>query len=258
MKFSGKMLLIPLALMLVLAGCAQSDDTQAGVTTGTQGRAVFGIKDAAASMGAVTSVKITVESIQVQNAKGWITVSTAQLTYDLLKLKAEGTQALLADAKLEQGTYDQMRIVVSNVRVTDATGEHQAKLPSGELKIVGGFTVTANTAAAVIFDFIADESLHQTGKAGQYIFTPVIKVESKNNADVVIVGTTLTVDGGTVQTNITTGMNADAEMKENFNFGLGKKLEMGANNEIKVLDEVDSIDVDTKIDTDTTEKVKAL
>lgn len=177
------------------------------------GRAVFLITDAAANMSSVSSVRMTVDSVAVHsNTEGWITVSSSPRTYDLLQLKAQGDQMVLADVELEEGTYQQIRMDVSNVVVTDAEGDHQATLPSGELMIVGDVVVEPNATATAEFDFIADESLHVTGN-GEYVFAPVIQVETREDADVLISSNgEADVEGGDIRTNVRIGMDANGRV----------------------------------------------
>ncbi len=174
-------LIIP---VVVVAGCTQSNYYNAGSGTGAAaGNAVFAIADAAADMGSVTSVAITVDSIQVSGASGWTTVSSTSQTYDLLQLRASGNQVVLTNATLQSGTYDQVRLHIANVVVTDSQGQHTAKLPSNDLKIVGQLVVDVNKTSAVTFDFIANESLHVTGN-GMYIMAPVVHLTTKSDVDV--------------------------------------------------------------------------
>ena len=184
-----------------------------------EGRVVFTITDAAADMGTVTSVMLTVDRVQVHNAaEGWVTVSSEQKTFDLLKLKAEASQELLADVDLKEGDYQQLRLDISNVVVVDDKGEHEAKLPSGELKIVGGFTVTANSTSTAAFDFLVDESLHVTGN-GEYILAPVVKLETREDAEVEVkADKKVVIKGGKVKANLTVGMDVDG------NVGVGLKI----------------------------------
>ncbi len=214
---------IGLFLLFFVAACAPGS-YQAPIASERQGRAVFTITDAAADMGAVTSVKVTIDSVQVHSdADGWITLNSNQQEFDLLKLKAEGSQALLADANLKPGSYQQMRLLISKVIVTDASGTHEAKLPSGELKIVGGFTVDASATATATFDFVADESLHVTGK-GEYILAPVVKLETREHADVdTNVKSRVAIRGGNVKTNVKVGMD------ENGNIGIGLGIRQDLN-----------------------------
>lgn len=208
------------AIMLFAAGCTQSG----GTASPSQGRTVLTIADAAANMGAVTSVKVTVDNIQVQNASGgWITVSSSPYTYDLMQLRASGSQSLMADANLEAGTYGQVRLHISKVMVTDSTGEHEAVLPSGDLKIVGGFVVTPNSTTVVVFDFLADKSVHVTGN-GKYILAPVVHMQGLEGAQVDASSReNVRVIGGRVRTDTQVGMD------ENGNVGVGRGIPADAN-----------------------------
>ena len=198
---------------------AGSDQMQSG-----NGRAVFVITDAAADMGSVTSVKITIDSIKVHSeSEGWVDVSSNSETYDLLQLKAEGKNELLADIELKEGNYDEIKLDISKVVVTDAQGEHEAKLPSGELKIKSELNVESNLTSSASFDFVADESLHVTGN-GRYIMAPVIVVETRENADVEIKsGSSVEVKSGRVRTNVKIGMDLDG------NIGIGVKVPSNLN-----------------------------
>ncbi len=198
---------------LLLAGCSGQASVNGGSSpspTGQAGygRGVFGFTDAAANMGSVSSVKVTVDSVKVHSAtEGWVTVSSATKTVDLLQLKAEGSQVLIADAQLKEGTYDQLRLDVSNVVIIDNKGEHQARLPSNQLKVTGDLVVRSQSTSSATFDVIADESLHVTGN-GEYVMAPVMKVETREHADVQVKnGDKIEIKGGLVRTSIKVGMD---------------------------------------------------
>ncbi len=221
-----KKLFLGIVLVLLLVACApkETPQEQPAAMEEKTGRAVFTITDAAANMSAVTSVKVTVDSVKVHSStEGWVTVSSQPKTYDLLKLKTEGSQELLADVQLKEGTYQQVRLDVSKVVVTDASGEHEAKLPSGELKIVGELVVKANSTSTATFDFIADESLHITGK-GEYILAPVVKLETQEDAEVEVdAESKVKINKGRVKTSVKVGMDAEG------NVGIGLEIKRGLN-----------------------------
>src|SRR3989344_5163267 len=230
MKKTNILLALGLVLVMLVGACTstvQSDFSSGTQNTGTQqsseGRVVFAVKDAAADMGAVTSVKITVDSVKVHSeTEGWVTVSSSQKTYDLLQLKAQGKQELLADVQLKDGNYDQLRLDISNVIVTDASGSHEAKLPSGELKVNGNLVVEANATSTATFDFIADESIHVTGN-GKYIMAPVVQVETKSDADVQIGSDNkVEIKNGNVGVNVRVPSNANITIDSSGMVKLGK------------------------------------
>jgi len=227
-----KKTVLAIVCLLLLAACAPQQPTGPTKPYGQpsaagEGRAVFTITDAAANMQSVTSVKVTVDSVRVHSAaKGWVTVSSSAKTYDLLQLKASATQEILADAKLDADTYQQVRLDISKVVVVDASGEHEAKLPSGELKIVGQLVVEADSTSTATFDFIADESLHVTGK-GEYIMTPVIQLETKTNAEVEVkAGNKVEIRGGNVKTNVKVSMDIAGNVGVGLKVGLDEELEI--------------------------------
>lgn len=223
MKILNKVvILLVLAILLLVVSCAPApkmvEEPAVEEVKEPEGRVVFTVTDAAADMSAVTSVMVTVDSVSVHSAtEGWITVSSESRTFDLLKLKAEGSHELLADVNLKEETYQQLRLNILKVVVTDAEGEHEAKLPSGELKIVGDLEVKANSTSTASFDFIADESLHMTGN-GEYILAPVVQLETKEDAEVEVkADKKVEVKGGKVKTNVKVGMDAEG----NVGVGLG-------------------------------------
>jgi len=186
-------------------------------TTSGSGRVVVGITDAAADMGSVSSVKITVDKMELHSAaSSWTTVSTESREYDLLALKQSGEVSLYADATVPAGTYDQARLTISNVVVV-ANGETKtARLPSGILHVVGRTVVDSESTAAITFDFIADKSLHVTG-SGEFVFAPVIKFTSESSATVQINAGVLSITNrGRVEEDISVGMNEKGETKSNF------------------------------------------
>lgn len=219
--------LVCMVLALLVLGCAPTGPQPPTPTEpgAKEGRAVFVITDAAANMSAVSSVKVTVDSVRVHSAaEGWVTVSSTPKTYDLLQLKAEGSNAILADAQLKEGTYQQLRLDISKVIVTDASGEHEAKLPSGELKTAGVLVVKADSTATATFDFIADESLHTTSK-GEYIMAPVIQLETREDATVEVkAGNKAEIVGGNVKTNVKVGMDIAGNVGVGLKIGLDEEL----------------------------------
>jgi len=217
---TGKMALLfavaaVMAISLFAAGCAQY---------GGQGRTVFTVADATSGMGTVTSVKVTVDRLEVQSAaSGWVTVSSVPHTYDLLQLKASKSQSLMADVNLSQGSYGQVRMHISKVIITDSAGEHEATLPSGDLKIVGGFEVTPNSTTVVTFDFLADKSVHVAGN-GKYILAPVVRMQGREGAEADASSREdVRVIGGRVMTDTEVGMD------ENGDVGVGKGIPANAN-----------------------------
>lgn len=199
-----------------------------------QGRMVFAITDAAKDLNGVTNIYLTVNSVQAHSTtEGWVTVSSAEKTYDLIALRNSGELDLAADANVSVGMYDQVRLEVTKVEVVDANGTHEAKLPSNELKIDTDLNISNNSTATAKFDFIADESLHMTGN-GEYILAPVVQVETRENADVSETSDgKVRVDNGRVKLNDKFGMDENGTV--GVGVGLGNKdLSIDDNGKIKI------------------------
>lgn len=223
---------------LVLAACSgggssNPTSTPKGTTApsgSSTGSAVFAVRDAAANMGAVTAVQVAIDGVRVHQQGGaWTTVSTQSKTFSLLDLRNKGIAELLAQANLQAGSYDQMELTVSSVLVTDDKGQHEAKLPSGKLQLKGTLEVRANATSTAAFDFQADRSLHMTGE-GQYILAPVIRVETRADADVQVdANRQVKVGGGRVTTESEAGMNADGDVDAGLRISPDAVLHVVAN-----------------------------
>lgn len=136
----------------------------------------FRVTDAPADLSAVD---VTISNIEVHQAgpeeeTGWKTVVSGTISFELLELR--GIEAILGSAEIESGHYTQIRMEVENCEVTTIDGQtHNAKVPSGKLKIVGSysFDVEANQTTIVTLDIDAEKSV--VGNA-PFIFKPTINV----------------------------------------------------------------------------------
>ncbi|MEK6958566.1 MAG: DUF4382 domain-containing protein [archaeon] len=216
---SGIFLVLCLAALLLVFGC-----TTPGPATG---KLVVGITDATADIENVSKIEVTISQVQVQSeTEGWITLSSTPKTYDLLQLKADGTTVLLADANLNSGAYNQLRLVISKVMVTDANGTFEAKLPSNELKFAGGFDVNAGKVSVATIDFKADRSLHVTGK-GEYILAPVVHLKiSKDSSIEVNVDEELEIEDGEIEVENDQGMDINGNVEIDVEIDENEELEI--------------------------------
>ena len=94
--------------------------------------------------------------------------------------------------------------------------------------------VSHDSTTSITVDFLVDQSLRMTG-GGKFIFSPVIKIESRANASVSIgPNNTVVVTGGRVDTDATMGMKLDGTMQDNFTLDAAGILEV-ANDKIQVI-----------------------
>ena len=226
---------ILLLITVFLSGCVSKQYDYGGSPSNTQGRVLFTLADKAVNTSSVSSVEVTVDKVEAHTQEdSWITVLNAQKTYDLLKLKTSGNQVLLADVQLDPGTYNQVRLTISKVMITDSNGTHEAKLPSGVLKINTDLTVQANTTSTFMFDFLLDESLHTTGN-GLYIMAPVIQAESREDAQVDATDENdVEVKGGRVKSSVKVGMDVNGNVDVGLKIAKDAKLTIGTDDKVKL------------------------
>ncbi|MGV8085213.1 MAG: DUF4382 domain-containing protein [Candidatus Bilamarchaeum sp.] len=175
-----------------------NNQTQNNNSNEQGGRIIISIRDAAANMNSVSSVKVTIDSVSVHSAsRGWVTVANSPQTYDLLALKAQSANAIVVDNTVDQDTYDQIKLEISNVMVTDRNGTHQARVPSSQLLINNQVRVNNGMTSSISLDFIADESLHTTNR-GEYVIAPVIEIENRENTQVEVNSGLVSYSGGSV------------------------------------------------------------
>ncbi len=102
----------------------------------------------------------------------WDYIELEKNSFDLLDL--DGVSELLANHITEAGIYTQIRIYLDTVWVTVAGETHEARVPSGTIKLVGSFEVVDGGLTTVTVDINGAKSV-ETGN-GEYIFRPVVKL----------------------------------------------------------------------------------
>ena len=183
-----------------------------------RGRAIFAITDAPTNLGLVKSVFITIQKIEVQGPKkGWVVVSTAPKTFDVLELKRSGSFGVLADVSLEAEEYNQLRFSVSGVQVVHNDGAVSvAKLPSGVIRVTGLAPVQANKTSSAVIDFDLERSLILTAE-GRYLFAPVVKLLTRTSVVAELTqGNKVRFSSGSTQNQYSVGMDENGSVKENF------------------------------------------
>ena len=101
----GKIFLVLLASILLIAGCTQEankPDNIMAKNVPETGTVYFGMADKAADMGNVASVKVTIGSVEIMDKNSnWINVLKEITEFDLLELKESGATELLGNIDLE-------------------------------------------------------------------------------------------------------------------------------------------------------------
>lgn len=204
-----------------------STDVTTNTNSKTKGSVYFSVTDAAANMGNVTGVAMTIDKVDMySDTQGWITISEVPQIFNLLELKAKQQSSLLARADVAVDSYTKIRLHVAKVIVTESGQTKAAKLPANDLQINGLVNIKDHVPASVKIDVLADQSVHKTTK-GEVIFAPVVNFESRSNASVQIgSGNIITISGGNVDDNQNAGMDIDGQVKSNFHLNLDTKLKI--------------------------------
>ncbi len=127
---------------------------------------------------AVSSIKVTIKDVEVhvsggEEMSGWRTVVEGTREFDLMELM--GIEDVLGSATLAAGKYQQVRFEVVDAVVTIRGTPRQSPVPSGKIRLAGGFDISAGATTIITLDFDAEKSVvFNPGQGPQLI--PVIKL----------------------------------------------------------------------------------
>lgn len=186
----------------------------------------IGITDATADIKNVTDVDMEIKKVEVHSATdGWVEVSSGTHMYSLLSLRVNNQTQFYAKSNIKAGLYDKVRVTLGDVNVrTNSKGNISAVLPSHYLTISSTVDMKKGKDSYILLDFLADKSLHTT-IAGEYIFAPVVTLESQSKAKVTVDGdNNITSTGGSVDSSVSVGMNLEGKSKTDFELITGQTL----------------------------------
>ena len=126
----------------------------------------------------VSKILLTVRNIEVNGAQGdtesgWRTVVEGPVTFDLVAVT--GVEEALGSAELPPGRYNQVRLEIVTALVTTEGEEKPTTVPSGKLRLVGGFDVVAGETLVLTLDFDAGKSVVLRGR-GDPLLKPTVKL----------------------------------------------------------------------------------
>jgi hypothetical protein len=132
---------------------------------------------------------------------------------DLLELTGGDNKILLDTVTIPAGRYQQLRLLVNTDEVrTEKSfikfkdgGTHPLHVPSGELKLVSGFTVPEDGFADFTIDFDLRKSVTEPGKSGKpYILRPTLRLVETNLAGAIegVISASQAAAGGCVPDSI--------------------------------------------------------
>jgi hypothetical protein len=208
-KLCGIISLLFLAFILFACGGGGGSGSSIPISGGGVGTLSLSLTDEMSNT--YQAIYVTLEDVQVhakKNGNGknsWFSVSTPNLpkTFNLYDL-TNGVREEIGIADLAVGSYTQMRMMIGTMPdnginilseahpyanyVIDSDGMYQElKIPSGiqtGLKIVHGFTISADQTTELILDFLADKSV-VVGGNGNWHIQPTVKVGSTEELSII-------------------------------------------------------------------------
>jgi len=184
-----------LAVVLVL-GATACDNSPSSSPSGRL--ATFNLRLTDSPFSDARAVLVTFSEVTAHRSDSeWTRVPFAggatSRTCDLKKL--QNSEDVLGTGPLPPGDYTQVRLVVQSARLyfdnpadvpacaatiaAPAGRMADLRIPSGEVKLNRGFTLTTEAATTMVIDFDGDRSIHQTGN-GTYMMSPVIGITRVN------------------------------------------------------------------------------
>ena len=177
-------------------------------------------------------VNVSVERVEVNRSEGdqgWQTISEPNEVYNILEL-VNGEFAVLADAELETGTYQQIRLILDDNNSIVIDGESfPLTVPSGAqtgLKLNINAEIEEGVVYTLLLDFDADRSVVKRGMQDHYNLRPVIRAtaeaESGNIGGTVNAESTIRaiLDAGTAEADTVSTTFSDSETGEFLLVGL--------------------------------------
>lgn len=176
----NKLLTIPFAIIVAFSvlftGCGTGSDTGAGTMT---------VEMTDAPIDSADAVNVFIERVEVQSqdGSGWVTLNEPQQEYNLLEL-VNGATEVIGSAELEEGTYNQIRLILSrdgHSVVVDGN-EYSMKVPSGAqtgVKLNINAEIEPDIEYVLLLDFEASKSVVKAGTSGMYLLKPVIRAQEK-------------------------------------------------------------------------------
>ncbi|TLX72663.1 DUF4382 domain-containing protein [Labilibacter sediminis] len=146
----------------------------------------------------VSEANVTISKIDIRksgDAEGnpFITLSEEEMSFNLLDL-TNGVTASLVDLEIEAGSYDLVRLYVSEASIVLKDGtEFDLKVPSGaqtgikifinpSIDVVGGLTAELLLDFNVAKSFVAQGDINSPEGINAFNFTPVIKASNLSTA----------------------------------------------------------------------------
>lgn len=190
-NFRSILILAVMFVGILFAACQDEYNNES-----TTGKLKIQLTDAPFPTDLVAEANVTITKIEVRKANQeeeagnpFITLSEEEMSFNLLEL-TNGVTAGLVDLEIEAGSYDLVRLYVSeaSIKLSDET-VHSLKVPSGaqtgiKIFIDPAIEVAGGLTTDLLLDFDVSKSFKLQGNIDSpagikgFIFTPVIKASN--------------------------------------------------------------------------------
>ena len=165
-----------------VAGCSGGGDGAAG------NRATLEVSLMDAPVDGVTEVQVQIESVWLKRQGDGpaveLPMTATSPTLDLLTLGETNAAILVDDATIEAGDYEWLAMDVNaefdgiydSYAITSGGGKEEIRVPSGRVRLVSGFTVSANQAVRLLFDWDMRSGLVDPPGQPGYLLKPAFRV----------------------------------------------------------------------------------
>lgn len=168
-----------------LSACSSGGGDATGSLGGGTGTLSVALMDA--PVDGVTNVFVEIAAISVKPAGGpptELALANAPVTVDLLELTDENAAVLIDGAVLPAGDYQWLEMdvnaahdgVFDSYAVRMDGGQYEIRVPSGRVRLVGGFEVGANEAVRFLFDWDVRKGLVDPPGLPGYLLKPAFRV----------------------------------------------------------------------------------
>ncbi len=202
MKSRGYFFALAVISLLLLSGCGDSEvnfsasfngrnvSVSDGSADGSSSGLIVVITDSKPVLPSGTEeVLITFEGVAVHREGGdWITLPLVETPYtlDLLEFHSGRTTDLIQPIPLESGTYDLIRLLISNATVVRDGDYHPIKLSQGKLTIEEAFFFDVGEGGSVNltidFDLSQSLALAESSPATSFELDPVLHINHSKEA----------------------------------------------------------------------------
>ncbi|MCJ2540290.1 MAG: DUF4382 domain-containing protein, partial [Candidatus Thermoplasmatota archaeon] len=159
-----------LAVLMVFLGTAFGVAIFVGPSGGTPGNLDLSVGAVTSDEGVLDNLTVTFSMARIHSGDGWTELEMDDTPIDMLLLDGTSGTATIANLTLTEGEYDKLELEVDEVAAKVDGQDVEVFVPSGKVKIVGGFVVVSDTTATFEFNV----RLVKRGNQDVYNLLPVI------------------------------------------------------------------------------------